>query len=72
MNEHHSNLRPDGTVFPPVTPDPPPPPGQPAFIVPDIVIPGAEQTRPAPASGPSPPTETFVPPRPGIDVVDPA
>jgi hypothetical protein len=21
------NLRPDGTVFPPVTPDPPPPPG---------------------------------------------
>ena len=22
-----SNLRPDGTVFPPVTPDPPPPPG---------------------------------------------
>ena len=35
MNELHpdpvpsatTNLQPDGTVFPPVTPDPPPPPG---------------------------------------------
>ena len=35
MNESHpdpvpsetTNLRPDGTVFPPVPPDPPPPPG---------------------------------------------
>lgn len=24
---HQSQLRPDGTTFPPVTPDPPPPPG---------------------------------------------
>ncbi|KGN41687.1 hypothetical protein [Knoellia aerolata] len=27
MNHHTSRLRPDGTTFPPVTPDPPPPPG---------------------------------------------
>ena len=27
MNPHTSRLRPDGTIFPPVTPDPPPPPG---------------------------------------------
>lgn len=27
MPEPTSHLRPDGTVFPPVTPDPPPPPG---------------------------------------------
>jgi hypothetical protein len=27
MPESTSHLRPDGTVFPPVTPDPPPPPG---------------------------------------------
>ena len=27
MSESTSHLRPDGTVFPPVTPDPPPPPG---------------------------------------------
>jgi hypothetical protein len=27
MNPTTSNLRPDGTTFPPVTPDPPPPPG---------------------------------------------
>jgi hypothetical protein len=27
MSEPTSHLRPDGTVFPPVTPDPPPPPG---------------------------------------------
>lgn len=27
MNHHTSHLRPDGTTFPPVTPDPPPPPG---------------------------------------------
>lgn len=27
MDMHHSHLRPDGTTWPPVTPDPPPPPG---------------------------------------------
>ena len=27
MNQHESHLQPDGTTFPPVTPDPPPPPG---------------------------------------------
>ena len=27
MNHHTSRLRPDGTTFPPVTPDPPAPPG---------------------------------------------
>ena len=27
MIMHDSHLRPDGTTFPPVTPDPPPPPG---------------------------------------------
>lgn len=27
MTPHTSRLRPDGTTFPPVTPDPPPPPG---------------------------------------------
>lgn len=27
MNPHTSRLQPDGTTFPPVTPDPPPPPG---------------------------------------------
>jgi hypothetical protein len=27
MNVHTSHLRPDGTTWPPVTPDPPPPPG---------------------------------------------
>ena len=27
MNFHRSHLRPDGSTWPPVTPDPPPPPG---------------------------------------------
>ena len=27
MNHHTSHLQPDGSTFPPVTPDPPPPPG---------------------------------------------
>jgi len=27
MEQHHSHLLPDGSTFPPVTPDPPPPPG---------------------------------------------
>lgn len=27
MNHHESHLQPDGTTFPPLSPDPPPPPG---------------------------------------------
>jgi hypothetical protein len=27
MTENTTHLRPDGTTFPPLTPDPPPPPG---------------------------------------------
>ena len=37
MDSYQSRLRPDGTVFPPVTPDPPPLPGESAIEVPDIV-----------------------------------
>ena len=38
-----SHLRPDGTTFPPVTPDPPFPPG---YEEPDILEPGAGSTAP--------------------------
>lgn len=37
-------LLPDGRVFPPVTPDPPTPPGQEQIVAPDLVI----QTKPEP------------------------
>ena len=37
MDSYKSRLRPDGTVFPPVTPDPPPTPGRAIIEVPDIV-----------------------------------
>ena len=37
MTPHESHLQSDGSVFPPVTPDPPPPPGQVEIKVPDIV-----------------------------------
>ena len=37
MTPHESHLQSDGSVFPPVTPDPPPPPGEPQIEVPDIV-----------------------------------
>ena len=37
MTPHKSHLKDDGSVFPPVTPDPPRPPGQPEIEVPDIV-----------------------------------
>ncbi len=37
MTPHESHLQSDGSVFPPVTPDPPQPPGQPEIKVPDIV-----------------------------------
>ncbi len=37
MTPHESHLQSDGSVFPPVTPDPPQPPGLPEIDVPDIV-----------------------------------
>lgn len=37
MTPHESHLQSDGSVFPPVTPDPPTPPGLPEIDVPDIV-----------------------------------
>lgn len=38
MNTHESHLRPDGTTFPPVTPDPPLPPGYEEPTVPDPTV----------------------------------
>jgi hypothetical protein len=37
VTPHESHLNSDGTVFPPVTPDPPVPPGQEDISVPDIL-----------------------------------
>lgn len=37
VTPHESHLQSDGSVFPPVTPDPPPSPGQPEIRVPDLV-----------------------------------
>ncbi len=37
MNPHESHLLPDGRVFPPVTPDPPAPPGQEEIVVPEMI-----------------------------------
>ncbi|WP_157610590.1 MULTISPECIES: hypothetical protein [unclassified Terrabacter] len=37
MTPHESHLQSDGSVFPPVTPDPPLPPGQAEIKVPDMV-----------------------------------
>jgi hypothetical protein len=56
MNHWTSHLRPDGTTWPPVTPDPPPPPG---YVDPiaelDAALnreppaePGADEPAPAP------------------------
>ena len=44
-----THLRPDGTVFPPVTPDPPPPPGyqSPLDTFPDDDVDGDEHRAPA-------------------------
>ncbi len=36
MNQPESRLQDDGTVFPPVTPDPPTPPGQEEIRAPDL------------------------------------
>ena len=38
MSPQESRLLRDGGVFPPVTPDPPRPPGQEEIVVPDLVI----------------------------------
>ena len=37
VTPHESHLQSDGSVFPPVTPDPPLPPGHEEIFVPDIV-----------------------------------
>lgn len=50
MSHFESNLQDDGTVFPPVTPDPPLPPGQEEIVVPEIIP-------PADTAGPTEPTE---------------
>ncbi len=38
MDIYQSKLQDDGTVFPPVTPDPPSPPGAPEIVVPEIRV----------------------------------
>ena len=38
MSPRESRLLPDGRVFPPVTPDPPAPPGQEEIVVPDLIF----------------------------------
>ena len=54
MNFQTSNLRPDGTTWPPVTPDPPPPPG---YVDPipqlDAAL-GSPQHHETDAGGPAP------------------
>ena len=64
VTPHESHLNSDGTVFPPVTPDPPLPPGQEDIQVPDILpvrSPGSPDRAPDPAdaahSVPSPESE---------------
>lgn len=42
MDTYSSTLQPDGTTFPPVTPDPPAPPGYEPPAVPDPVAPPDE------------------------------
>jgi hypothetical protein len=48
MTPHRSRLRPDGTTFPPVTPDPPPPPG---YVDPVAELEAGLSTAPEAASG---------------------
>ena len=54
MSESTSHLQPDGTTFPPLTPDPPPPPG---YVDPLLELEslmegsGAAQTEPGPVPG---------------------
>ena len=49
MEHWTSHLRPDGTTFPPVTPDPPPPPGYVDVLaeLEDVVAPDGEAARAA-------------------------
>ena len=48
MTPHTSRLRSDGTTFPPVTPDPPPPPG---YVDPVAELDAGLSTGPEAASG---------------------
>jgi hypothetical protein len=59
MTSETSHLQPDGSTFPPVTPDPPPPPGyeSPAVVetmpqAPDDDEPEADQADPTGETGP--------------------
>ncbi|WP_169735757.1 glycosyltransferase 87 family protein [Intrasporangium oryzae] len=54
MTKHISHLQEDGTVFPPVTPDPPLPPGQPEIVVPEMVPPKDTATPTRPTEDPKP------------------
>jgi hypothetical protein len=54
MTHHVSHLRPDGSTFPPVTPDPPPPPGYEPPRVPEPIAPepaGEPDAAPTPDTG---------------------
>jgi hypothetical protein len=53
MSESTSHLRPDGTVFPPVTPDPPSPPGYVNPLSEGDRDPLADDVNPRPAPGPA-------------------
>ncbi|MDV3220271.1 hypothetical protein [Intrasporangium sp.] len=52
MIPQEPRLLPDGRVFPPVTPDPPTPPGQEEVVVPDLVIEIEAERRSGPATEP--------------------
>lgn len=56
MNSYVSHLRPDGTMFPPVTPDPPPPPGYeaPPELEPIPSEPSGTDPEAAPTNGSAP------------------
>lgn len=47
METYESHLQPDGTTFPPVTPDVPAPPGAEEPVVPDLAV--TKKASPAPA-----------------------
>lgn len=53
MDTYVSNLRPDGTTFPPVTPDPPLPPGYEEPTVPDPAVAAPAEPVPEPAAAPA-------------------
>ena len=58
MAPQQSHLQPDGTVFPPVTPDPPPVPGVEQIEVPELI----PQTRPSREPDPGRTTDDPQPP----------